>query len=192
MADRVADVEVYLDAVRRPLKYDERLCAAQRQHARVAYALQTLATGTERADQLAAGTTPWMSDSGVRGFYSQSTARAAVHPDAAAGLRRRRRSASTGSTSFMHGRDDQVLEQQFMTKSPTGYTSKPLGPGADRFMLQPYGRYSNASRFAGEIDGLEAIESVAQGISDRPRSDGDDGLLDGRRVRVVVHRPLRR
>src|SRR4051812_43026483 len=27
MADRVADVEVYLDAVRRPLKYDERLYA---------------------------------------------------------------------------------------------------------------------------------------------------------------------
>ena len=63
---------------------------------------------------------------------------------------------------FMHGRDDTVLEQQFMAKSTTGYTSKPLGAGADRFMLQPYGRYTNASRFAGEIDGLEAIESVAK------------------------------
>ena len=49
-----------------------------------------------------------------------------------------------------------------MTKSTTGYTSKPLGPGADRFMLQPYSRYTNASRFAGETDGLEAIESVAK------------------------------
>ena len=29
MADRVADVEVYLDAVRRPLKYDERLYAGR-------------------------------------------------------------------------------------------------------------------------------------------------------------------
>jgi len=63
---------------------------------------------------------------------------------------------------FLHGRDDTVLEQQFMTKSTTGYTSKPLGPGADRFMLQPYGRYTNANRFAGEVDGLEAIESVAK------------------------------
>ena len=62
----------------------------------------------------------------------------------------------------MHGRDDTVLEQQFMAKSTTGYASKPLGAGADRFMLQPYGRYTNASRFAGEIDGLEAIESVAK------------------------------
>jgi predicted esterase len=29
-------------------------------------------------------------------------------------------------------------------------------------MLQPYSRYTNASRFAGETDGLEAIESVAR------------------------------
>ena len=38
-----------------------------------------------------------------------------------------------------------------MTKSLTAYASKPLGPGPDRFMLQPYSRYSNGSRFAGEI-----------------------------------------
>ena len=49
-----------------------------------------------------------------------------------------------------------------MAKSTAGYASKPFGPGADRFMLQPYGRYTNASRFAGEVDGLEAIESVAR------------------------------
>jgi hypothetical protein len=29
MADRIADVEIYLDAVRRPLKYDERLYAGR-------------------------------------------------------------------------------------------------------------------------------------------------------------------
>ncbi len=54
MADRVADVEVYLDAVRRPLKYDERLYAPKGSTP-AAHALQTLATGTERAEQLAAG-----------------------------------------------------------------------------------------------------------------------------------------
>ena len=63
---------------------------------------------------------------------------------------------------FMHGRDDTVLEQQFFAKSTTGYTSKPFRAGGDRFMLQPYGRYTNASRIAGEIDGLEAIEAVAR------------------------------
>jgi len=170
MADRVADVEVYLDAVRRPLKYDERLYvgrgstpdAAGRGSTPVAYALQTLTTGNARADELTNGHAPWMAESGVRGFYSRIDGSAQPYIltmpsnfDAAA--RRQYR-----LDIFMHGRDDTVLEQQFMAKSTTGYTSKPLGAGDDRFMLQPYGRYTNASRFAGETDGLEAIESVAK------------------------------
>ena len=70
LADRIADVEVYLDAVRRPLKYDERLYAG-RDSTPFAVALQTLATGNERAAQLMSGQSPWMTESGVRGFYSR-------------------------------------------------------------------------------------------------------------------------
>jgi dienelactone hydrolase len=161
MADRIADVEVYLDAVRRPLRYDERLYAPKGSTP-LATALQTLATGDERAAQLARGATPWMTASGVRGFYSRIDGSAQPYlltmPD--------RYDAAASRTYrldlFMHGRDDTVLEQQFMAKATTGYASKPLGPGAERFMLQPYSRYTNASRFAGETDGLEAIESVAK------------------------------
>lgn len=161
LEDRVADVEVYLDAVRRPLKYDERLYAPNGSTP-LAFALQTLAAGTARAERLADGETPWMTLSGVRGFYSAIDGSVQPYiltmPDNyEPGSQREYR-----LDVFMHGRDDSVLEQQFMTKSPTGYASKPLGPGADRFMLQPYGRYSNASRFAGETDGLEAIASVAR------------------------------
>ena len=159
MADRIADVEVYLDAVRRPLKYDERLYAPK-DVTTLEYALRTIATGVERAGLLAKGETPWMTQSGVRGFYSRIDGSAQPYIltmpegyDAAA-------TRDYRLDIFMHGRDDQVLEQQFMTKSTTGYSSKPLRAGADRFMLQPYGRYSNASRFAGETDGLEAVESV--------------------------------
>ncbi|MEO7274192.1 MAG: prolyl oligopeptidase family serine peptidase [Vicinamibacterales bacterium] len=161
LADRVADVEIYLDAVRRPLKYDERLWAPAGSTP-LATALQTLSTGAERAGQLAAGTTPWMTRSGVRGFYSEVDGSAQPYlltmPDAydPAATRPYRLDL------FLHGRDDTVLEQQFMAKSITGYTSKPLRAGPDRFMLQPYSRYTNASRFAGETDGLEAIESVAK------------------------------
>src|SRR5262249_44703125 len=68
--DRVADVEVYLDAVRRPLKYNERLYAG-RESTPVSYAQQTLSVGAERAKQLANGSAPWMAQSGVRGFYSR-------------------------------------------------------------------------------------------------------------------------
>ena len=103
-----------------------------------------------------------MTQSGVRGFYSRLDGSAQPYlltlpTDYDPAAKRQYR-----LDIFMHGRDDQVLEQQFMAKSTTGYTSKPFGVGADRFMLQPYGRYTNASRFAGEIDGLEAIESVAR------------------------------
>ena len=161
MADRVADVEVYLEAVRRPLKYDERLYAG-RGGTPVAVAVQTLATGHERAERLESGQTPWMMESGVRGFYSRIDGSAQPY---ILTMPERYEAAAKQPYRldiFMHGRDDTVLEQQFMTKSTTGYASKPYGAGPDRFMLQPYGRYTNASRFAGEIDGLEAIESVAK------------------------------
>src|SRR4029450_10924413 len=70
MIDRVADVEVFLDAVRRPLKYDERLYAG-RGSTPVSYALQTLTTGNARADELTTVHAPWMAESAVRGFYSR-------------------------------------------------------------------------------------------------------------------------
>jgi dienelactone hydrolase len=159
MFDRIADVEVYLDAVRRPLKYDERLYAA-RGSTPVIDAQQTLATGAERAAQLVSGDTPWMTHSGVRGFYSRIDGSVQPYlltlPDGYDPATKR----SYRLDVFMHGRDDTVLEQQFMAKSLTGYTAKPFGAGPDRFMVQPYGRYTNASRFAGETDGLEAIASV--------------------------------
>ncbi len=160
LAPRIADVEIYLDAVRRPLKYDERLYAG-RGSTPLDTALHTLAAGSARAQQLASGQAPWMTESGVRGFYSRIDGSAQPYiltmPENydPAAVRQYRLDV------FMHGRDDTVLEQQFMAaKSTTGYASKPLGPGPDRFMLQPYGRYTNGSRFAGETDGLEAIESV--------------------------------
>ncbi len=159
MADRVADVEIYLDAVRRPLKYDERLYAG-RGSTPAAYAQQTLATGLARADQLANGRSPWMGESGVRGFYSRLDGSAQPY---ILTMPERYEPAATRLYRldvFLHGRDDQVLEQQFMTKSTTGYASKPFRAGDDRFMVQPYGRYTNANRFAGEVDGLEAIASV--------------------------------
>jgi predicted peptidase len=161
MHDRVADVEVYLDAVRRPLKYDEKLFVP-RDDTALAFALKTIGAGSERAAQLADSQTPWMVQGGVRGFYSRLDGSAQPYMLTMPENYDRSLSRQYRLDIFMHGRDDQVLEEQFMTKSTTGYTSKPLAAGTDRFMLQPYGRYSNASRFAGEIDGLEAIESVAK------------------------------
>ena len=99
MADRVADVEVYLDAVRRPLKYDERLYAPKGSTP-AATALQTLATGTERAEQLASWHDP-LDDRQRRSrlLFADRRLRAAVHPHDAGQLRRGRPSGSIASTS---------------------------------------------------------------------------------------------
>jgi predicted esterase len=159
LADRVADVEVFLDAVRRPLTHDERLWAGSGRTP-ADQAQQTLAAGRARADALERGLTPWMTESGIRGLYSRLDGSVQPYlltmPDRYDPAARREYRLDV----FLHGRDDTVLEQQFMAKSLTGYASKPLRAGDDRFMVQPYGRYTNANRFAGEIDGLEAIASV--------------------------------
>ena len=191
MADRVADVEVYLDAVRRPLKYDERLYAG-RGSTPVAYALQTLTTGNDRADQLANGHAPWMTESGVRGFYSRIDGSAQpyiltmpLNYDAAAKRRYR-------LDIFMHGRDDTVLEQQFMAKSD------------DRLRLEA-ARRRGRSVHAATVRPLHQRQPVRgrdrrprsdrvgrEGVSDRSQPPRHDRLLDGRGLRVVLHRALRR
>src|SRR3954462_14070126 len=105
MFDRIADVEVYLDAVRRPLKYDERLYAG-RGSTPVSQAMQTLTTGTERAQQLEQGQSPWIAQSGVRGFYSRLDGSAQPYiltlPDGYDVTAKRNYRLDI----FMHGRDD--------------------------------------------------------------------------------------
>jgi dienelactone hydrolase len=119
-----------------------------------------LAAARARADALATGLAPWMTESGVRGVYSRIDGSVQPYlltmPERYDPAARREYRLDV----FLHGRDDTVLEQQFMAKSLTGYASKPFRAGDDRFLVQPYGRYTNANRFAGEIDGLEAIASV--------------------------------
>ena len=60
---------------------------------------------------------------------------------------------------WLHGRGERVSEAKFLQQrstSPGQYQpKKPL-------VLHPYGRYSNAFKFAGEIDVLEAIDCVKQ------------------------------
>ena len=58
---------------------------------------------------------------------------------------------------WFHGRGESLSENNFLTnqqKNAGQYTP------ADTFVLHPYGRYSNAFKFAGEIDVLEVLEYV--------------------------------
>jgi dienelactone hydrolase len=58
---------------------------------------------------------------------------------------------------WLHGRGEKVTELQFLHQR-----SKQVGEFApeNTIVLHPFGRYSNAFKFAGEVDVLEAIEHV--------------------------------
>ncbi len=58
---------------------------------------------------------------------------------------------------WLHGRGEKVSEVAFLTQrlATVGEIAPP-----DTIVLHPYGRYSNAFKFAGEIDVLEAIAHV--------------------------------
>jgi len=58
---------------------------------------------------------------------------------------------------WLHGRGEKVCEVQFLSQR-----SKQVGEIApeNTIVLHPFGRYSNAFKFAGEIDVLEAIDHV--------------------------------
>lgn len=62
---------------------------------------------------------------------------------------------------WFHGRGEKLSELNFLDggrKNAGQYTP------ADTFVLHPYGRYSNAFKFAGEIDVLEALDHVKQSL----------------------------
>lgn len=58
---------------------------------------------------------------------------------------------------WLHGRGERELESQFLSvrQNNKGYYSP-----TNALTLHPYGRYSNAFKFAGEVDVFEAIEHV--------------------------------
>ncbi len=153
MHARVADVEVFWAGLHNQIEQNLRTDLVRAQRA--------VQAGLERATQLMDGQTPWMTQNGIRGFHSRLDGSAQPYilnvpaNFNAADLRKYRLDI------FCHGRDEGTYDLNFMFgKSTTNFNNMPLSPGPDRFILQPFGRYSNASRFAGETDVLEAIDSV--------------------------------
>jgi Prolyl oligopeptidase family len=58
---------------------------------------------------------------------------------------------------WLHGRDESVSEVTFLYRR---LTQDSQYQPADTLVLQPWGRYSNAFRFAGEVDVFEALAEV--------------------------------
>jgi dienelactone hydrolase len=152
----VPDVEIYHKAVHDALVYQEFFDPRE-----LDFAERALATGLERASLLAQGQAPWETASGlvVRGYVSRIDG--SVQPY---GLVVPESYTPKGPGRFrcdlwLHGRGETLSELNFLRDRSTN-----VGQFApeDTIVLHPYGRYSNAFKFAGEIDVLEALASVQQ------------------------------
>ena len=163
----IPDVEIYYRAVHDALTYNEFFSAAD-----VKKAHELLAIGGKRADQLAAGQAPWTRQTGlvVRGYVSKIDHTVQpyglVIPETYDFTATRRHRLDI----WFHGRGETLSEVNFMhqrARNAGAYTP------ANTIVLHPYGRYSNAFKFAGEVDVLEALGDVR----DRYR-------VDSRRISV--------
>jgi dienelactone hydrolase len=152
--DLVTDVEIFDKAVHDALVYHEFFDPKE-----LDFADKALATGLERAEQLAGGQSPWTTATGlvVRGYVSKIDG--SVQPY---GLVVPESYSNKGPGRFrcdlwFHGRGETLSELNFLRdrmNSAGQYSPE------DTIVLHPYGRYCNANKFAGEVDALEGLESV--------------------------------
>ena len=154
MADLLPDVEVYYKAASGALAYQEFFDPKE-----IDFADQALATGQERAEQLSGGQAPWTTATGlvVRGYISKIDGSVQPYGLVVPESYTPKAPGRYRCDLWFHGRGETLSELAFIR-------DRTNNPGAispeDALVLHPYGRYSNAFKFAGEIDVLEALESV--------------------------------
>ncbi len=148
------DVQIYHNAVRVALAYDEFFDAKE-----IPIARRLLQQGLDRARELRDGKAPWAVATGlvVRGYVSRIDGSVqpyglVVPPTFQPGAARRHR-----LDVWFHGRNEKLNEINFIDGRQR--TPGEFAP-ADAIVLHPYGRYCNANKFAGETDTFEALESV--------------------------------
>ncbi|HEU0038790.1 MAG TPA: prolyl oligopeptidase family serine peptidase [Verrucomicrobiae bacterium] len=154
MLELLPDVQIFHNAVRYALNYDEFYKTNQTQVAR-----DFLRQAHERAQLLRAGNASWGTATGlvVRGYVSKIDGSVqpyglVVPPTFQAGSGRAHR-----LDLWFHGRGETLTELDFINgrqKSPGEFTPP------DAFVLHLYGRYCNGNKFAGEVDVFEALDSV--------------------------------
>jgi hypothetical protein len=151
LLELLPDVEIHHKAVDWALRYN------QFYHPREFKAAEELlAEGRQRAEALRSGKAPWLAQTGlvVRGYRSGIDG--SVQPY---GLVVPAGFVPGGSPKrldfWFHGRGEKLSELSFIDgrRKQVGQFAP-----ADSFVLHPYGRYSCANKFAGEMDLFEALE----------------------------------
>jgi len=150
------DVQIYFIAVDTALRHDEFFAPAD-----ILKAKTLLDTGLERATLLSKGESPWLNQPGPTALGYVSAIDGSVQPfglyipETWSRLSPRRWRLDT----WFHGRGETLSEVNFIASvsKSGGQFVRP-----DDFVLQPYGRYCNGSRFAGETDFFEAMAETAK------------------------------
>jgi hypothetical protein len=146
------DVLIFSEAVRFALDYNEFFKPGE-----IAAAKALLRTGEERAEQLASGKSPWTTATGliVRGYISKIDQ--SVQPYGLIVPASYSAGRPTRLDLWFHGRDEALTQVNFLA-------ARQKNPGEfqppDTIVLHLYGRYCNASKFAGEVDAFEAMDAV--------------------------------
>ena len=154
VARYLPDVQIYHQAVRYALEGGEFYSPAD-----IARAKAHLTTGLQRARDLAQGKTPWLSQTGgtARGYISRIDGSVQPYGLYVPATYSRESARQWRLDTWFHGRGEVLSEVNFIDGVQRGG-----GPFVrpNTFVLQPYGRYCNANKLAGEVDLLEALDDA--------------------------------
>ncbi len=148
------DVEVFHKAVDWALRYNEFMSTKE-----IAAARAYLTKGRERAAQLREKKSPWLAATGlvVRGYRSKIDG--SIQPYGLVVPESLQRTRATPLLVWLLGRGEKRTELAFLSERET---APPQLTPRDTLMLVPYGRFCNATKFAGEADVFEALAAVLE------------------------------
>ncbi|OYU98583.1 MAG: hypothetical protein CFE26_27335, partial [Verrucomicrobiales bacterium VVV1] len=146
------DVEIFEKAVAWSLADDTFYSPLEIQFAR-----RLLSEGRERAAQLRAKKTPWLEARGllIRGYRSKLDG--SIQPYGLVVPAELDLTKPTAAMVWLLGRGEKRTELAFLRERENG---PPQLTPKNVLTLIPYGRFCNATKFAGEIDVLEALAAV--------------------------------
>src|SRR5579872_3781848 len=153
-ADLLPDVEIFYNAVRYPLKYNEFYNARE-----FTTAQNLLRLGNERADELTSGKSPWTTQTGlvVRGYKSRIDQSIQPYGLVIPDTYQADGKALANLNLWFHGRGETLTELAFLSDRMRNRGD--FSP-ENTIVLHLYGRYCNANKFAGETDAFEAMDAV--------------------------------
>lgn len=156
---RAPDVIIFEKAVRYALDGNEFFTQED-----VFRAKELLRIGLERAGALANGDTPWSRATGlsVRGYVSQIDHSVQPYGLVIPPSYSSNRPHKWRVDAWFHGRSETLSEVNFLWDRL--HNAGQFTP-QDTIVLHLYGRYCNASSFAGEVDFFEALEDVKRHFS---------------------------